>query len=150
MGTQLTVRQTPGRAGGQAGRLMSMAPCPVEGCPVGAHTPGFGPLHQFARSECRRNSPPARLYFSNRPGTSPFIKVLATTAPIPPISACFTFKPAPGLYSYNRRQSLYTGMTADPAHFRPLPQKGGRARPPICGMVCRLSAPHTRWQSDRQ
>ena len=77
---------------------------------------GFHPV--FGSLRCRRNLPPARLYSSNRPGTSPFTEVLATTASTPPISACFTFKPAPGLYSYNRRKSLYTGMTPNPPSIR--------------------------------
>ncbi len=36
MGAHSTVRRTPGSVGGSIRRLLTLAPCPVEGCPAGS------------------------------------------------------------------------------------------------------------------
>ena len=56
VGAQSTVRRSPSRARQQAGTLMSLAPCPVEGCPVEDRVPGI----PASTSKCS-------LRFSNQP-----------------------------------------------------------------------------------
>ena len=147
VGAQSTVQRS---FSGAREQLMPLAPCPVEGCPVGVAHPPIPLSMPDCSLRFSRDLAASPLAFLHSFGTGLFAKVLATTALTPSFWACFTLETAPDLDSSNSRKSLYTGMTADPAHFRPLPQKGGRASPPKCGMVSRLTAPHTRRQSDRQ
>ena len=148
MGAQSTDQRTLGRAGGRARRIRRLASCPGEDCPVGAAYPGFRPPRPIARSDVAEM--PASLWAVSLSvtGASPFTKVLATTAPTTLFCGHFTFKTAPVRPPGRRPKSLYTGMTVHPVNLRPWPQKGGLARPPKCGMVSPLTAPHTRLQSD--
>ena len=148
VGDLSTVRRTLGRVGEQTGRLIPLAPCPVEGCPVGVAYPGFRLPRQITCSDAAEMPTSLWAVTLSVTGTNPFIKALATPTPTSPFSAYFTLEMAPGGPPGHRRKSLYTGMTVDPVHFRSLPQKGGRASPPIKGMVFRPTAPHTRWASD--
>ena len=150
MGAHSTVRRTPGGVGGSVRRLLTLAPCPVEGCPAGVAHSRFRPPRPIARSDVAEML--TSLWAVSLPvtGTSPFTRALANPAPTSFSSGHFTFETAPVRPPGHRAKPLYTGMTAHPAHFRPLPQEGGRVRPLKGGMVSRLTAPHTRWQSDRQ
>ena len=89
MGVPATVRRTLGRAGGKAGRLIPVAPCPVEGCPIGSCTP---PIPASTSNCSLRCSPNPQLPFLQlRPifRNQPIHKLLAKTAPTSLFSCYF-------------------------------------------------------------
>ena len=140
---QPAARRSFSEAMEQAGTLVPLARCPVEAW--GSVPPDFTLAVRLLAPMQHQSSLP----FSELTGTSLFAKVLAGTASLPPFPTRFRLPTTRYFPFRNSRKSLYTGMTVDPTHFRPLPQKGGPASPPICGMVSRFTAPHTRRQSDR-
>ena len=136
---------------GSIRRLLTPSPMSRRGLSSrGLPHPRFRPPRPIARSDVAEMPTSLWAVSLSVTGASPFTRVLANPAPTSLFSGHFTFETAPVRPTGRRPKSLYTGMTAHPAHFRPLPQRGGRVRHPKCGMVSRLIAPHTRWQSDRQ
>ena len=103
------ILQVTGRTIGRTRRILTLAPGPVGSYPIGGCTARIHPSTSHCSLGCSRKP---HLDFSNFPGTGSFAKVLATTAPISPFSACFTLETAPDLDFSNSRKSLYTGMTA--------------------------------------
>ena len=108
--------QPTGRTIGRTRRILTLAPCPVEGYPIGDCTPRTRPSTSTCSLRC---SPKPHLDFSNCPGTGSFAKVLATTAQTSLFPAYFTLETAPDLDFSNSRKSLYTGMTAKRPPKRP-------------------------------
>ena len=68
MGAHSTVRRTPGSVGGSIRRLLTPAPCPVEGCPAGGGAPPIPASTSDCSLRCSRNAdlPLGGLPFSDR------------------------------------------------------------------------------------
>ena len=150
VGIPSTVRRTLGRVGGRTRRLLPLAPCPVEGCPIGSCTP----LNPASTSNCSlRCSPNPRLPFLQlRPifRNQPIHKLLAKTAPTSLFSCHFQVQNSPRLVFWELTQIPVHGYDTTSGPFPPMPQKGGRARPPIYGMVSRPTTPQTPRQANRR
>ena len=68
MGAHSTVRRTLGSDGGSIRRLLTLAPCPVEGCPAGGCTLPIPAYTSDCSLRCSRNAdrPEGGLPFSDR------------------------------------------------------------------------------------
>ena len=144
-------RQTdPWQSRAKARRLIPLAPCPVEGCPIGSCTP---PIPASTSNCSLRCSPNPRLPFLElRPifRNQPIHKLLAKTAPTSLFSRHFQVQNSPRLVFRELTQIPVHGYDTTSGPFPPMPQKGGLARPPIYGMVSRPTTSQTRRQANRQ
>ena len=68
MGVHSTVRRTLGSVGGSVRRLLTLAPCPVEGCPAGGGASPIPASTSDCSLRCSRNAdrPEGGLPFSDR------------------------------------------------------------------------------------
>jgi len=133
VGGQSTARRTLGKARGRAEMLLLLAPCPVEGCPIGRCTRQM----KASPSNCSLGfsrpftGPPTCI--SVRFGTTSFTEVLATPAPQRPFSRPFQLWTAPLLallhmtpipvHGYDRRSRSFPpvapkGRTRESSHMR--------------------------------
>ncbi len=89
MGAQSTVRRSPSGARQQAGRLLPLAPCPVEGCPVGGCLPTIPPSTSNRSLRCGRSAPLTLATLRRQPANRPLPRIarsdLAGTRPAAPI-----------------------------------------------------------------
>ena len=108
MGVPSTVRRSFRRAGGKARRLIPLAPCPVEGCPIGSCTP---PIPASTSNCSLRCSPNPQLPFLQlRPifRNQPIHKLLAKTASTSLFSCLFQVQ--------NSLRVVFRELTQIPVH----------------------------------
>ena len=108
VGVPSTVRRSFSRARGMARRLIPLAPCPVEGCPIGSCTP---PIPASTSNCSLRCSPNPRLPFLQlRPifRNQPIHKLLAKTAPTSLFSCHFQVQ--------NSSRLVFRELTPIPVH----------------------------------
>ena len=120
MEARTTVRRTLGRAR----RLMPLAPCPVEGCPVGGFTPRIPASTSNCSLRCSRN---ARLPFLQlRPifRNQPIHKLLAKTAPTSLFSRYFQVQNSPRLVFRELTHIPVHGYDTTSGPFAPMSSKG--------------------------
>ena len=97
MGVPSTVRRSPSGARQQAGTLMSLAPCPVEDCPVGGCIPTIPTSTSHCSLRCSRN---ARLNFVNlriQPVNQPLPRIASNNGPSLPLFQLFQVQNSPRL-----------------------------------------------------
>ena len=124
VGVPSTVRRTPGRAGAKAGRLIPLAPCPVEGCPIGNCTP---PIPASTSNCSLRCSPNPQLPFLQlRPifRNQPIHKSLAKTAPTSLFSCHFQVQNSPRLVFRELTPIPVHGYDTTSGPFAPMSLKG--------------------------
>ena len=150
VGVPSTARRILGRAGGRTRRLIPLAPCPVEGCPIGSCTPPIPASTSNCSLRCSPN--PQLPFLQPRPifRNRPIHKLLAKTAPTSLFSCHFQVQNSPRLVFRELTQIPVHGYDTTSGPFPPMPQKGGLARPPIYGMVSRPTTPQTRRQANRR
>ena len=133
MGVPSTARRILGRAGGRTRRLIPLAPCPVEGCPIGSCTP---PIPASTSNCSLRCSPNPQLPFLElRPifRNQPIHKLLAKTAPTSLFSCHFQVQNSPRLVFRELTQIPVHGYDTTSGPFAPMSPKG------------RTFLPYTAW-----
>ena len=124
VGVPSTVRRSFSRAGGKARRLIPVAPCPVEGCPIGSCTP---PIPASTSNCSLRCSPNPRLPFLQlRPifRNQPIHKLLAKTAPTSLFSCHFQVQNSPRLVFRELTPIPVHGYDTTSGPFAPMSSKG--------------------------
>ena len=124
VGVPSTARRILGRAGGRTRRLIPLAPCPVEGCPIGSCTPPIPASTSNCSLRCSPN--PQLPFLQPRPifRNRPIHKLLAKTAPTSLFSCHFQVQ--------NRPRLVFLALTPIPVHgydttsgpFAPMSSKG--------------------------
>ena len=108
VGVPSTARRILGRAGGRTRRLIPLAPCPVEGCPIGSCTPPIPASTSNCSLRCSPN--PQLPFLQPRPifRNRPIHKLLAKTAPTSLFSCHFQVQNSPRL--------VFLALTPIPVH----------------------------------
>ena len=124
VGVPSTARRILGGAGGRTRRLIPLAPCPVEGCPIGSCRPPIPASTSNCSLRCSPN--PQLPFLQPRPifRNRPIHKLLAKTAPTSLFSCHFQVQNSPRLVFRELTPIPVHGYdtTSDP--FAPMSSKG--------------------------
>ena len=124
VGVPSTARRILGRAGGRTRRLIPLAPCPVEGCPIGSCTPPIPASTSNCSLRCSPN--PQLPFLQPRPifRNRPIHKLLAKTAPTSLFSCHFQVQNSPRLVFRELTPIPVHGYDTTSGPFAPMSSKG--------------------------
>ena len=124
VGVPSTARRILGRAGGRTRRLIPLAPCPVEGCPIGSCTPPIPASTSNCSLRCSPN--PQLPFLQPRPifRNRPIQKLLAETAPASLFSCHFQVQNSPRLVFLELTPIPVHGYDTTSGPFAPMSSKG--------------------------
>ena len=125
MGAHSTVRRTLGSVGGSIRRLLTLAPCPVEGCPAGGCTLPIPASTSDCSLRCSRNAdlPLGGLPFSDR--NQPLHQSARKPGSHLPLFRPFHVRNRPRPPSRASTQIPLHGYDSESRPFPPVAPKGG-------------------------